>query len=252
MNKIIVENNKISSNHSNINIDKNHITFNKNGEYKLIIKNTTNLNLEITIKNDILIKLLILSIDNNLDSKINYTLEQNSNLIIQKFYYNKQINEQEQIYLNGKLSKISYNFSTIVNNKENYNIKIYHNNNQVISNIINKCIGNPNSKITFDIDSILDKGNIGCNMNQDTKIISMGDVDAKINPNMYIEEDEVEARHGSVIGKFDPENIFYLTSRGIPKKEAIKLLIKGFILSNLIVDEESQEEITNIINKNYK
>jgi Fe-S cluster assembly scaffold protein SufB len=252
MNKITIKRNIIASTSTNININNNNLTFNKNGEYRLIIENTTNINLNITIKNNTSIKLLILSLNNNLTNKITYTLEENSNLIIQKFYYNYQTEEQEEIYLNGKQTKISYNFSTIVNKTSLHNMKIYHNNNQVTSNIINKCIGNSNSKVIFNIDSILPKGNIGCNMNQDTKIINMGDVDAKINPNMYIEEDDVEARHGSVIGKFNSEDIFYLESRGIPESLAIKLLIKGFILSNLILDEETKEQIINIINDNYK
>ena len=79
----------------------------------------------------------------------------------------------------------------------------------------------------------------------------MGAVDAAIRPNMYIEEDDVVARHGSVIGKFSPDDIFYITSRGIPEKEAILLLIRGFILSNLIVDDSLSEKIIKIINNNY-
>ena len=247
MNKITIDNNIITSSQ----IKDNNIIFNKNGEYKLVINNSTNINLNIIIKKDITIKLIIISIDNKLTSKINYTLEENSNLIIQKFYYNKETKEEENIYLNGPHSNITTNFSTIVNKKEEYKIKIYHNTNSVTSNIINKCIGNDNTKVTFDIDSILDKGNVACYMNQDTKIISMGDVDARINPNMYIEEDDVEARHGSVIGKFDKESIFYLTSRGIPEEDSIKLLIKGFILANLIIDTETEEQILEIINKKY-
>ena len=146
---------------------------------------------------------------------------------------------------------------TIHINKENtlkieyYKIRIYHNNNNVVSSLINKCVAFDNSKVTFDIDSILDKGNIDCDMDQDTKIINMGAVDADIRPNMYIEEDDVVARHGSVIGKFSPDDIFYITSRRIPEKEAILLLIRGFILSNLIVDDSLSEKIIKIINNNY-
>ena len=88
-------------------------------------------------------------------------------------------------------------------------------------------------------------------MDQNTKVMCMGDVDCKVEPNMYIEEDDVEARHGSVIGKFSDECIFYLMSRGISEDEAIKLLIKGFILSNLVVDDDKRSKILDIINYNY-
>ena len=85
-------------------------------------------------------------------------------------------------------------------------------------------------------------------MDQTTKILTIGSVDAKINPNMYIEEDSVEAKHGSVISSFNEEEIFYLTSRGIPEEEAIYLLIKGFIFSNLILNMENKAIIYDCIN----
>lgn len=251
MNKIIIENNNITTTtNSNINITNNIINFTTNGEYILEVTNTNNIDINIILKDKVCIKLFIISLNNNLISNITYKLGENSNLIIQKFYKNNQIKEEENIYLDGKYSKISYNFSTIANNQEQYKMKIYHNNNYVTSDISNKCIGNNNSKILFDIDSILDKGNIGCIMDQDTKIISLGEIDANIKPNMYIEEDDVEARHGSVIGKFNEDDIFYLMSRGINKEESIKLLITGFILSNLSIDDENKNKIITIINNN--
>ena len=84
-------------------------------------------------------------------------------------------------------------------------------------------------------------------MNQETRILTLGDVDAKIIPNMFIEENDVEARHGSIIGNFSDDEIFYLMSRGISKEEAILLLIKGYLFSNIIVDYEKREYIMNSI-----
>lgn len=253
MNNILISNNKLNNyQDNNIIIKDNTIKFLNNGEYNLEIINSNNLNLNLELKENITVKLFILSINNNIISNITYTLKKHSNLILFKFYNNKEVEEKETIYLEQEYSSISYNFSSICKKNEKYKMQIYHNDNHVTSNISNKCLGNNNSKITFDIDSILDKGNIGCYMNQDTKIICMGDVDAKINPNMYIEEDDVEARHGSVIGKFNDEDLFYLMSRGIPKEEAIKLMIKGFILSNLVVNMDNRAKILEIINKEYK
>lgn len=253
MNNILISNNKLNNyQDNNIIIKDNTIKFLNNGEYNLEIINSNNLNLNLELKENITVKLFILSINNNIISNITYNLKKHSNLILFKFYNNKELEEKEKIYLEQEYSSISYNFSSICKKNEKYKMQIYHNDNHVTSNISNKCLGNNNSKITFDIDSILDKGNIGCYMNQDTKIICMGDVDAKINPNMYIEEDDVEARHGSVIGKFNDEDLFYLMSRGIPKEEAIKLMIKGFILSNLVVNMDNRAKILEIINKEYK
>lgn len=52
-------------------------------------------------------------------------------------------------------------------------------------------------------------------------------------PSLEIEAHEVKASHGSSIGQIDPEQMFYLESRGLDKTEAEKLLIEGFFESYL-------------------
>lgn len=253
MNKIIIDKN-ILNNYSDkdITIKDNTIYFLKNGEYNIEYLNCDNLNIEYNIMDNITVKLSVYATDNYLTNNDKYILNTNSNLSVFKFYNNNDVKENITINLNGTHSKINYSFSSICQKNEEYNIKIKHNNSYVESYISNKCLSLEKSKINFNIDSILPKGNIGCIMDQNTKIIEMGNTDTKINPNMYIEEADVEARHGSVIGRFNDDDIFYLTSRGIPESEAIKLLIKGFILSNLQPDINTRNKILENLNKNWR
>ena len=241
MNNIIINNN-IIKNYSDeyIIIKDNSLTFLKNNEYNITYINSTNINLNINIKDNVSIKLFIMSKDNNIKINNTYTLNEKSNLIVFIFYSNKKVLENINVNLEGKHSFISYNFSSITQNEDKYHLVINHNNSYVKSIISNKSIGYDNSKIDFTIDSILPKGNINCVMDQTTKILTLGEVDAKISPNMFIEEDSVEAKHGSVISSFNEEEIFYLTSRGIDSYEAIYLLIKGFIFSNLVLNMENK------------
>ena len=51
--------------------------------------------------------------------------------------------------------------------------------------------------------------------------------DAK--PELEIYADDVKCSHGSTSGNIDSDAVYYLMTRGIPKKEAIKLLINGFL-----------------------
>ena len=89
-------------------------------------------------------------------------------------------------------------------------------------------------------------------MNQDTKVINMGDNKSTIRPNMYISEDDVEARHASVIGTLNEDELFYLMSRGIDYNNSVKLLVKGYIFSNLELDMDKRNKILNIINKYWR
>ena len=48
-------------------------------------------------------------------------------------------------------------------------------------------------------------------------------------PNLEIFADDVKASHGSTTGQFDPDELFYLRSRGLTEQEAKKLLITAFL-----------------------
>jgi Fe-S cluster assembly protein SufD len=47
-------------------------------------------------------------------------------------------------------------------------------------------------------------------------------------PGLEIMADDVRCSHGASVGKIDPDEVFYLNSRGIPKEEAERLIIGGF------------------------
>ena len=48
-------------------------------------------------------------------------------------------------------------------------------------------------------------------------------------PNLEIETGEITgAGHASATGRFDEEQLFYLTSRGIPAAEARRMVVRGF------------------------
>lgn len=49
------------------------------------------------------------------------------------------------------------------------------------------------------------------------------------NPILLIDEDEVTAGHAASVGQVNPEQVYYLMSRGISKAEAERLIIYGFL-----------------------
>ncbi|MFC7273144.1 Fe-S cluster assembly protein SufD [Paractinoplanes rhizophilus] len=69
-------------------------------------------------------------------------------------------------------------------------------------------------------------------------------------PNLEIETGEiVGAGHASATGRFDDEQLFYLMARGIPEREARKLVVRGFFveLINKIPVEELRERLGDAI-----
>ncbi|MFZ1342111.1 Fe-S cluster assembly protein SufD [Thiothrix eikelboomii] len=52
------------------------------------------------------------------------------------------------------------------------------------------------------------------------------EIDTK--PRLEIYADDVQCSHGTTVGQIDPEMLFYLRARGIPKAEATSLICQGF------------------------
>jgi Fe-S cluster assembly protein SufD len=73
-------------------------------------------------------------------------------------------------------------------------------------------------------------------------------------PNLEIAADDVRCSHAATVGQLDVEEIFYLQSRGIPRNEAIRLVIFGFfgeVLDQLPLDDVRRELTTAIEGKLY-
>lgn len=49
------------------------------------------------------------------------------------------------------------------------------------------------------------------------------------NPILLIDEDDVKAGHAASVGQVNPEQVYYLMSRGISKQDAERLIIHGFL-----------------------
>lgn len=62
--------------------------------------------------------------------------------------------------------------------------------------------------------------------NNNLMLSRKAEVDTK--PELEIDADDVKAAHGATVGQIDPEHVFYLESRAIPRCEAIRMLAEGF------------------------
>ncbi len=49
------------------------------------------------------------------------------------------------------------------------------------------------------------------------------------NPILLIDEDDVKAGHAASVGQVNPDQVFYMMSRGVTKEEAQRLIIYGFL-----------------------
>ena len=69
-------------------------------------------------------------------------------------------------------------------------------------------------------------------------------------PGLLIDADDLKCSHGSTLGNLDPEQLFYLRSRGMSEHDARQALIMGFFEE--VVDRIPQKFIQDIVHKNIE
>ena len=110
---------------------------------------------------------------------------------------------------------------------------IYHNACNTNSNINTNGVSIKDGNILFNVSSFIPKDITGCVATQDNRIINLNDKECIIKPNLYIDCDDVSASHSAWVGSFSEDDLFYLQSRGINRSDSTKLLLIGFLTSNM-------------------
>jgi len=216
-------------------------------ELEIKLKEDSKLNFSININNNCRLNLNIITKGKLGKIQYKYNLEENSFCNVFKFQNINSIKEMIIANLNGINSDFEYNFKTIAHQKETYDYHIFHNAANTISNIKNNGVCIKNGEMIYQVSSFVPKNIKGCTVNQNNRIINLTDNKCEIRPNLYIDCNDVEASHSALIGKFSDEEMFYIQSRGIDYDNALKLLITGFLTSDI-----DNKKILNEVNKNIK
>ena len=264
MNKINIVNNELKL----ISVDeKIEYNFEINDKYgintlDLTIKENTDIELDIDIKEELTmeinIQLLngvfsnIYEVMNGKKAKIRskYKLSQDSKLIIKKINNVNSIKEQSIFSLDGINANVKRVLKTISEGNQKYDVIVNHNSRLTKSDIINHGVNIDNGSLSFNVSSIVPEKMDKCYVNQSNRIINLTNNKCVISPNMYIDCFDVIANHSAFIGTFKDDELFYLQSRGISKIDATKLLIRGFLTSEL--SEEQKETYNKIIDKYWR
>ena len=97
------------------------------------------------------------------------------------------------------------------------------------------------SHIVFNGVGFIVKGATGSNAYQSSRMLTLSsDAKADANPMLLIDENDVMAGHGASLGRIDEEQLYYLQSRGLTRKESSRLLVHGFlspVITELTVDK---------------
>lgn len=109
--------------------------------------------------------------------------------------------------------------------------------------------------LTFNGIGHIIKGAKGADAQQESRVLMLSEsARGDANPILLIDENEVTAGHAASVGRVDPEQMFYLLSRGIEKEDAERLVIRGFLGTVIaaIPLKEIRDELIDMIDKKLR
>ena len=115
-----------------------------------------------------------------------------------------------------------------------YNLKMNHRAKKTFSNQFFRGILEENSRASFTGLVKIEKGCSDSKSQQANNNLLLSEkAQIKSDPQLEIYCNDVECAHGSTIGQFDEDALFYLSSRGISKRYAKRMLLEAFYMDIL-------------------
>ncbi len=132
------------------------------------------------------------------------------------------------------------------------NVNVTNKGSHTVGNIFQHGVALDRSTLAFNgIGHILNNAK-NSDAQQESRVLILSDeARADANPILLIDEYEVQAGHAASVSRVDPDQLYYLMSRGLAQTDAEKLMIRGFlgiVLSEISV-EEVREEFIETINR---
>jgi Fe-S cluster assembly protein SufD len=157
----------------------------------------------------------------------------------------------QHITLSGASSSVK---STVIflgskSDQIDVNTSIYHKAKKTSGNMLCRAVLLDNAKADFIAKITVPKGIVKTVSHQNMKCLTQGSK-AKCDalPILDVNNDDVICSHGAAIGRVEDESLYYLESRGIPRNQAQRMLLKGFLMQELSsLPEKIISEIENKI-----
>ena len=211
--------------------------------------------LNININKDSNVTLSFLTEDEMKESNININVKNNASLVgYFADFSNKTLNLHCKINLLEEGASCSYKVASLVadDDRKVVDVSIDHLSPRTYGKF--DCFGicKNSSKLTVLGTSHVFKGSIKSNAQQNCRIMVFDEAsDATAKPILKIDENDLVASHGAVVGKINDEHMFYLTSRGLSEETAKELITLGYLNPILegFKEENIKEHISSLIER---
>ncbi|WP_042461769.1 Fe-S cluster assembly protein SufD [Neobacillus dielmonensis] len=138
---------------------------------------------------------------------------------------------------------------------QNFTTKVVHFGRNTQGNILNHGVVKDSATIIFNGIGKIEHGASKSDSEQTSRVLMLSEkARGDANPGLLIDEDDVMAGHAASVGRVDPVQLYYLMSRGVPKVEAERLVIHGFLapVVNELPIEKVKEQLVEVIERKVR
>lgn len=215
-----------------------------NGKYEFTEDSILSLEIEDLEKDIFLVvlenvKVVLNILGKNTSLNFHVDIRENASLILNYLVIEGNMNINTS--LNSKFANFNLNYSVLSSKNSMNNIVVKHNFPQTTALLKNHGFSKEHANLIFDVSAYIDKEANKCISNQDNQIIENENSLSEINPNLYIDNYDVEASHSAYVGEFKETELFYLMSRGLDLEMSKFLLLKSFLIGSFPLEEKVKE-----------
>ncbi|MEH7352914.1 Fe-S cluster assembly protein SufD [Neobacillus drentensis] len=138
---------------------------------------------------------------------------------------------------------------------QNFTTKVVHFGKHTVGTILNHGVVKESATSIFNGIGKIEHGASKSDAEQTSRVLMLSEkARGDANPILLIDEDDVVAGHAASVGRVDPVQLYYLMSRGIPKTEAERLVIHGFlapVVKQLPIDGV-KKQLTEVIERKVR
>lgn len=139
--------------------------------------------------------------------------------------------------------------------KQNFTTSVVHFGKHTEGHILKHGVMKDSSSSIFNGIGKIEHGATKSNAEQTSRVLMLSEkARGDANPILLIDEDDVTAGHAASVGRVDPLQLYYLMSRGIPKEEAERLVIHGFLapVVNVLPIEGVKKQLVEVIERKVR
>ena len=189
--------------------------------------------LKITLDNSASLNLRLVSFSGEKNVKITAEVGSNSVLNVTYADFSKgNVNVLSNVNLVKEGAKCDWHLATLSNRDtvKTFDISFNHLVGKTVASMDNYGVAKDNSKIVFTGVNHIFNGAKGSDTKQNAKIIVFDErAQGVASPALRIDENDVKASHGAVVGQLNNEHMFYLMSRGLSRDEARNIITLGYL-----------------------